>query len=488
MQKFKSFYPNIIEDINTLKYTGSNEKPFVLAILEDIDNQIGGIKTTIEIDTRKGKFSGKKVGISLQCADKDREKLANLARTIISETDDLELQMDNVPGARKEKDFAFKHKDMEKYVYVNVRPMGGRGDLGDDPHELMTAALCIFPKKHKITNSDEMDSLVELVRGQLKKVKGYKQGQVDSLVGNYSNLCQAVSAANSIIDAGYGGADMVYLTGQAWDSDVQQFQMTKYGMKDFNSSDFIIRKGKNFVGISLKKKKRSTETDPTLINKAFTGLLADKKFDKLREQIDKDAGDFYVHVIKVAQRLKALSPEMMKELKKDKPTNKNWKQYIQRIPNDIVNRVLKGKKTLFKKMAKTIDKNSDMIANQLVQLIFKSDLKELKKVNFDFALVTGIGDYGPSKGVVVEKGEYKDIETTTTKLDSLFSEGKAKMILTPGAKQAFDIGETAANLKFDLVVGKTTIANITLRYKGDFRSAPNFNAVATNEFKKILAS
>jgi hypothetical protein len=137
-------------------------------------------------------------------------------------------------------------------------------------------------------------------------------------------------------------------------------------------------------------------------------------------------------------------------------------------------------------MAKTIDKNSDMIANQLVQLIFKSDLKELKKVNFDFALVTGVGDYGPSKGVVVEKGEYKDIETTTTKLDDLFSGGKAKMILTPGAKQAFDIGATAANLKFDLVVGKTTIANITLRYKGDFRSAPNFNAVATNEFKALL--
>lgn len=488
MQTFKSFHPNLIEDINTLKYTGNNEKPFVLAILEDIDNQIGGIKTQIELDLRKGKFSGQKIGISQACPDKDREKYANMARLVIEETDDLELLMDKVPGARKEKDYAFKHKDMEKYVYVNVRPEGGRGSLGDDPHELMTAALCVFPSKHKITNSDEMDKLIEMVRAQLGKVKGYKQGQVDSLVGNYSNLCQAVSAANAIIDAGYGSADMVYLTGQAWDADVQQFQMTKYGMKDFNSSDFIIRKGKNFVGISLKKKKRTTETDPTLINKAFTGLLADKKFDKLRAQIDRDAGEFYVHVIKVAQKLKVLSPELMQDLKKNKPSPKNWKQYIQRIPNDVVNRVLKGKRTLFKRMVQTIDQNSDMIANQLVQLIFKSDLKELKQVNFDFALVTGIGDYGPSKGVVVEKGEYKDIETSTTKLDELFSQGKAKMILTPGAKQAFDAGATAANIKFDLVIGKVTIANITLRYKGDFRSAPNFNAVATNEFKKLLST
>lgn len=485
MKNFRTFYPNLIEDINTLKYNG-NDNPFVIAILEDIDNQIGGIKAELEIDTRKGKFSGKKIGISAAMPDKDRDKYANLARVIISETEDLELQMDNVPGSRKEKDFAFKHKDMEKYVYVNCRPNGGRGSLGDDPHELMTAALCIFPSKHKVNDSNEMDKLIEMVRAQLGKVKGYKQGQVDSLVGNYSNMCQAVSAANAIIDAGYGNADMVYLTGQAWDADVQQFQMTKYGMKDFNSSDFIIRKGKNFVGISLKKKKRVTETDPTLINKAFTGLLADKKFDKIKDQIDRDAGAFYLHVIKLAIRTKMISPELMKDIKKDKPTIKNWKQFIQRIDNQLINRVLKGKRTLFKTMANTIDKNSAMIANQLVQLIFKSDLKELKKVNFDFALVTGIGDYGPSKGVVVEKGEYKDIETTTTKLDDLFSTGKPKMILTPGAKQAFDIGATAANLKFDLLVGKTTIANITLRYKGDFRSAPNFNAVATNEFKALL--
>jgi hypothetical protein len=129
MKTFKTFYPNIIEDINTLKYTGSNENPFVLAILEDIDNQIGGINAKLEIDKRKGKFSGKKLGISAAMPDKERDKYANLARVIISETEDLELQMNNVPGSRKEKDFAFKHKDMEKYVYVNCRPDGGRGSL-----------------------------------------------------------------------------------------------------------------------------------------------------------------------------------------------------------------------------------------------------------------------------------------------------------------------------------------------------------------------
>ena len=50
----------------------------------------------------------------------------------------------------------------------------------------------------------------------------------------------AVSAANSIISAGYGNADKVYLTGQAWDDDVKQFQVTKYGMKDFNHVLFAV--------------------------------------------------------------------------------------------------------------------------------------------------------------------------------------------------------------------------------------------------------
>ena len=175
----------------------------------------------------------------------------------------------------------------------------------------------------------------------------------------------------------------------------------------------------------------------------------------------------------------------MKDIKKDKPSNKNWKQYIQRVPNDIINRVLKGKRTLFKIMSKTILDNGDLIANQLVQLIFKADLKELKKFDFDFTLVTGIGDYGPSKGVVVEKGEYKDIDSVTSQLDDLFTQGKPKMVFTPGVKQAFEAGATAANLKFDLMIGKIAIANITLRYKGDFRSAPNFNATMTDEFKKL---
>jgi len=484
MKRFGQHYrQSVREDLENLNFSG-NEKKFALELLSDIDDQIGSINTTIEYDTRPKKQTSKRFAISQLIDDKDREKFTALANKIIDEHP--ALSRGQVPGSRKEKDYAIQFKDLDKTIYINVRPTGKKSKAGDDPNELMTAALCLKSKIKVPKNSDEMDALIDEVRNSLGSVKGYKQGQVDSLTGDYPNMCQAVSAALSIISAGYGGADKVYLTGQAWDDDVKQFQRTKYGMTDFNSSDFIIKKGKKYLGVSLKKKPLPTTGDPTLINKAFSSLLSGSaELKKVREGIEKDSGEFYIHVIKLAARTKKLSPDMMADIKKDKPTNTNWKQYIQRIPNDLINTMLKRKRTLFNVMGKTILDNGDLIANQLVQLIFKADLKTLKKVNFDFTLVTGIGDYGPKKGVVVSKGEYKDIDTVTSQLDELFSKGKPKIIFTPGVKQAFDAGATAANLKFDLMIGKVIVCHIILRYKGDFRSAPNFNATLSDEFKNL---
>jgi len=487
MKKFTTYTRQVTEDLENLEFTG-DEKKFALSLIGDIDDKIQGIDSEIEYDTRTGKQTGNRLGISQLIDDKNREKFTALANKIID--DHPALSRGKVPGSRKEKDYAITFDDLgKKQIYVNVRPSGKRSSFGDDPNELMTAVLCTLPSnviKTVPANSNEMDLLIEIVQSKLGNVKGAKQGQIDSLVGDYANMAQAVSAAKAIHDKGWDGCDIAYLTGQAWDKDVTQFQITKYGMSDFNSSDFILRKGKNYLGVSLKKKKRLTESDPTLINKAFTGLLdGSSELAAVRADIEKDAGEFYLRVIKVAKRLKLLSADMLKDMKKSKPTNRNWKQYIQRVPNDIVNRVLKSNRSLFKVMGETITSNGPLIANQLVQLIFKADLKDLKKVEFDFALVTGIGDYGPKKGVVVEAGEYKDIDSVVSQLDTLFSSGVPDIVYTPGIVQAFEPGAKAANLKFDLKIGRVTIANIILRYKGSYTSAPNFNAIMTDEFKKL---
>jgi len=481
MLKFSTF-KKLNEDISALKYAGDDAE-FAIKLISEIDDQIGSIDSEIELDGRSGKNSGAKLGISQLMIDNQRGKFSSLANSIIDKSPELERK--NTAPGREEKDYAFKHVDMTKYIYVNLRPTGKRSAAGDDPNELMTAALCLLPKLKVPTNSDDMDILIDIVSGSLKKVKGYKQGQVDSLKEDYPNLCMAVSAAISIHEAGYGNADMVYLTGQAWDDDVKQFQISKYGMADFNSSDFIIKKGKNYLGVSLKKKTRLSSSDPTLINKSFATLFQDKKFDSMIKALELKAGMFYLRVIAKAKKDGGLSADMLTMMAKKRPSTTNWKMYVQRIDNKFINSELKGSKSLFKAMSDIIITNKMQIANQLVQLIFKADLKELKKVNFDFTLVTGIGDYGPKKGVVVEKGEYKDIDTVTTKLDELFSTGKVDIRLTPGKKQAFEVGAGAAMLFFDLMIGDIPVCNITLRYKGNFRSAPSFMAQMTPEFKKL---
>ena len=69
-------------------------------------------------------------------------------------------------------------------------------------------------------------------------------------------------------------------------------------------------------------------------------------------------------------------------------------------------------------MADVIVKNSNLFGTQLLQLIFKMDLQDLKKMNFDFALVTGVGRQ-LVKGPVIEKGEYKSVDTMVGALDKL---------------------------------------------------------------------
>ena len=154
------------EDLENLQWNG-DEKSFTISILSDIDDKISSINTEIEIDPRSNKQTSKKLGVSQLMLDKDRTKYAPLVYEIIKSNPDLEPI--KVGSSRQGKDYAFKYKEMDKYIYVNVRPMGKRSSAGDDPNELMTAALCLFPKKHKAENSDEMDGLIELVKGQLKK-------------------------------------------------------------------------------------------------------------------------------------------------------------------------------------------------------------------------------------------------------------------------------------------------------------------------------
>ena len=495
--------------IEAKDYDGSDEHQFAVELVAEIDDNISSINGEISKDTRKGKTTSKRLGVQIILDDSKRIAFTTMAKDVIENDKSLELK--KTSSSRAKKDFVFRHKDMDKDIYVQTRPDGKRGGGAKaDPNELMTAALCTLSRIPKVETIEQLDALIEQVKEITKsgKIIGFTALEVEALEKDYGNLCQAVSAARIIIKEYGGGANKVFLTGKAWDDAVKKFQITKYGMRDYNASDFIIQKGDAFLGVSLKKKISATTADPTLINKGFSTMIQGSEFDVVRKELDKAAGEFYVRLIRTAWRFQKtdtknftkparravdkdgnewLDKAMIKTLGNNaKGINTgNWKNFVQKIPNELINYQLKKSRTWFKPLADVVIQNSDLFGEQLLQLIFKMDLQDLKKLNFDFALVTGIGRY-LVKGPVIEAGEYKSVDTMVGVLDKLYTSGKVKMILDPKKTQAFEKGATAAQLFFQLFVGSTPISDITLRYKGNFRAAPNFLATPTKEFKELL--
>ena len=130
-----------------------------------------------------------------------------------------------------------------------------------------------------------------------------------------------------------------------------------------------------------------------------------------------------------------------------------------------------------------------MIAESLVNLVLKLDLKDLQDNNFMFSLITGNGRYGPKIGAVIDDADVYDIQTVFEKMDGLgWSERNLSIEFNNRKIQAFDVGATAAKLFYVVKVGKMDILKIELRYKGSFTAQPQFFAVFTNKFKNLLKS
>jgi hypothetical protein len=493
---------------------GGDEDKHAVELTGFIDDSIASMSGEVALDPRDKKHNGSKVGVQVILPAKERIKYATAARAVIKSDPDLTLH--SVSGSRSTKDFAFEHEDLDKYVYVNTRPDGKRGGGATaDPNELMTAALCTLTEFDKVNTVEEMDALIEKVKGIVpKKVEGYTSLELQAMDNDYGNLAQAVSAARVIIKKGYGGASKVYLTAKAWHDEVSGFKRTKYGMKDFNASDFIIKKGDTYIGISLKKKKSAKTVDPTIINNSLYALLRKSGVDgasAVADDLELAAGEFYILIVKAAAKLQwqdrnkkgrarkaitidgdpYLNKSTMKELGRSPRfpgiTTKNWKTFVQRIPNEFINNQLStNTKSILKPMADAIVSEADIFADILLEIIIKTTLKELKSVNFEYALVTGVGRMLKS-GLVVEKGSFLSVDVMATKLDELFKTGKPNMSLNTKKVQAFDKGATSAIVHFDLNIGTTKIADLQLRYKGNFQSAPSFQAQLSKEFKEALA-
>ena len=386
--------------------------------------------------------------------------------------------------------------------------------------------------------------LVKDGQGNVTKNKGVnkisvKEGQSPN-IKLYNDMAAALSAVLGTrnIPRLSGIPESVYLTGNKWNEDVQQFQIDVkkgFGMKDYNSSDVILRYGNTYAGISLKKKPTTTSASPTMINNSFNTFLSGKDLSDLQTKINDIRTSFYANVIKEAclpggplgdlsngmsaAQILRLDPNKkqdaqrifnlkVKRLKSDgkseniplinlKGTDEIERGGTTRLPANtredfrkFVNERLYSTKTqvnpLFQAFldAMSDPKVSNMIADSLLNKTLKLKLLDTLETwadnDFLFYLVEGVGQVNTSLTPNVAAANVKNIHSVMIAMIKL-----AKL----PSSLVFDkvkTGTGAARVNFTLMKGKYKILDIVLRYKGNFFSMPQFLGTTTPEFNKLV--
>ena len=373
--------------------------------------------------------------------------------------------------------------------------------------------------------------------GTLKRGDKKRSDMVANIVAGFSGALGAkafMEAMNTKVDK----ATAVYMTGATWPSNVDIFRMRDQNSGfDYNSSDLVVQAGpKEFFGISLKKKPTATSPDPTIINTAFSTFLdGDNKNKKALEDLNKVRQQYFADIVKEAQKdgiinvrgLESMTTEEVWNTKLRKPDGDpvaliNLKGFNEKddpieltdVPGtvdqitvydkptgrmglkDYINADLaKQDNKLFQGFNKIIQKNAEYFANSLIDMVLKVQLntklkaKDIGDYNFEFALVTGFADYkqnnkDATKDVLkLEKAKFIPLHTILCGLANLAGNEKPyKMELDTAKKEKAN----AAKVFYQLSRDGVPILDLELRYKGDFKSMPQFFATITDEFQTQL--
>ena len=359
---------------------------------------------------------------------------------------------------------------------------GGGVKISESTQELMVAALVL--NKVKSGNIDEAAAIemIDEAKTQFNNIEGAsgRPDLIDQFTGNFNDLATAISSSNAILKV-VSNPVKAYWTGKGWGPDIAKYNPPIGGVRDYNSSDIVIKGGDGvFYGFSLKKKARSKDVDPTLINKPITGnvgILKDILGAKEVESIEKSKQLFFDYVV-------------FKHYKKNpkKIDDKEKSKMIGQISQKQMGVYLKDRKnTFFRRVEQVLSKNAEGFVKSFIELLFRTKMKDIEDTGeFKFYLLTGIGRFIGGT-VEVEEAENKDTPQTIAALTKIFN-SKLTMTKTPGKLQAWEKGAGAAKVFFSIFSDGTKIIDLEVRYKGSYTANPQFQAVATPDFKAIFKS
>ena len=377
---------------------------------------------------------------------------------------------------------------------------GGGQKISTSTQELMTAAIVLLGKKYDSTEItvDDASKIIEEAKGKFGDIVGAtgKETLLNQFTDNWYDLATAISSANAIFKI-VPRPSKVFWTGQSWDDEIKAFNPPIGNIKDYNSSDIVVRGGNKYYGFSLKKKRTSSAQDPTLINKPITGkksLLRDFISDKDMALIERAKNLFFIRMV-AAYKKTTNYTEIRKMSEKD------FKKEIAKIPNDFANDMLAGRgvggrKNLFwMAVNKVLEKDSKELMTAFLKLIFKVDLQPIldESGQFEFYLLTGIGQRKKDQ-IGVEAADVKDLPSTIAALTKIFKEDNIKLGRTVDDKGSvkrqpweYNKDERApAKLFYTVYNGTKPLLNLEIRYKGSKTAEPQFQAVATPVFKELM--
>jgi hypothetical protein len=357
---------------------------------------------------------------------------------------------------------------------------GGGVKISESTQELMVAALVL----NKVVSGNLDESSAVQIIDEAKKVYDKIEGAtgrpdlVDQFTGNFNDLATAISSSNAILKVAKNPVK-VYWTGQGWGPDIAKYNPAIGGVKDYNSSDIVVKDSNGkFYGFSLKKKAKSKDVDPTLINKPITGkvgILKDILGAKNIVTIEKSKEQFFDYVI-------------YKHYKKNtnKLSSKEKGKLIGEISQKQMGIYLKDpKNTFFRRVEQVLSKNAENFVISFIELLFRTKMQDIENTGeFEFYLLTGIGRF--VGGIVeVDVAENKSTPQIISALTEIFN-SKLTMVKTPGKLNAWEKGSGAAKVFFSIMSGGKNIIDLEIRYKGSYTANPQFQAVATPHFKAIF--
>ena len=447
-------------------------------------------------------FLGEAFDQGINAPDQDSEDLNKLVTFLQSIRGDELVMVANEKGkvkirrsfeGDKEKIDDFIEKEGLK-INFDTKKFGdgsvgtGGVKINESTQELMVASLVLLKYKGGNLDSEEALKLIDDAKTKFNDVEGASArpellAQYDR---NFNDLATAISSSNAILKVA-PNPSKVYWTGKGWHKDIAKFNPKIGNIKDYNSSDIVVKSGNKFFGFSLKKKKQTKDIDPTLINKPITGeksMLKDIVGDADMKKIDRAKDMFFNFGIETYFKRK----KNLKRGDASKMPSKERDALIREIPTRVWGTMLKNPRNIFYRRVEQIIKSHDKdFVEKFLNLVFRTDLgPTLEGGEFDFYLLTGIGQM---KGdtVQVENAETKDLKGIVEGLQQLYKTNLS-IDKTKGKIQAYEQKASAAKLFLTISSEGTPILDIEIRYKGSYTANPQFQATATADLKKIFKS